>query len=252
MTALGDYNRAVARGEAVNFVHQSRVDKAAARSRARMKRRLHKIFFKDAGAFDDDDDDGDNNDTGFNTVEQLAERIASSTEGEISYAEALDWLRERNSLAPPAAKRQTKKEIPMSTKIDASGVTETVFVEAVTKHAQSLYPDLAHAPDRAFARLFAADVTVRKAHAAIKNAQLAKSLMPTMPVSADVGHSDEPEDWKKAYDQLTEMADRMRAASPELKLSKAQAFARAFDANPDLARIAHQRPKPTTIYEFPR
>jgi K+-sensing histidine kinase KdpD len=56
----------------------------------------------------------------------------------------------------------------------------------------------------------------------------------------------------EAYQQLVDMAEKLRAESPFL--STDQAFARVFE-NPKHAAIAskaHRRPAPTTSYEFPR
>jgi hypothetical protein len=56
----------------------------------------------------------------------------------------------------------------------------------------------------------------------------------------------------EAYQQLVDMAEKLRAESPFL--SADQAFARVFE-NPKHAAIAakaHRRPSPTTSYEFPR
>jgi hypothetical protein len=55
----------------------------------------------------------------------------------------------------------------------------------------------------------------------------------------------------EAYAQLVSMAEKMRAASPEL--SAAQAFDRVFTdkRNASLAAKAHVRPSPTTFYPHP-
>jgi hypothetical protein len=58
------------------------------------------------------------------------------------------------------------------------------------------------------------------------------------------------EETNKAYEQLVQLAEAQRAAAPFL--STAQAFERAFKANPQLARKAHRRPEPTTSFPFPR
>jgi hypothetical protein len=56
----------------------------------------------------------------------------------------------------------------------------------------------------------------------------------------------------EAYQQLVDMAEKLRESAPFL--SADQAFARVFE-NPKHAAIAakaHRRPSATTSYEFPR
>src|SRR5262249_18231187 len=54
---------------------------------------------------------------------------------------------------------------------------------------------------------------------------------------------------RAAYRVLEKLADEYRRRSPNL--SSAQAFARAFRDHPELAEMAHRRPRPTTSYPWP-
>jgi hypothetical protein len=80
-------------------------------------------------------------------------------------------------------------------------------------------------------------------------------VTPTMVGGPDAMHAavDSTES-SEAYQQLVDMAEKMRAASPELKLSAAQAFDRVFTdkRNASLAAKAHVRPSPTTFFPMPR
>jgi hypothetical protein len=88
------------------------------------------------------------------------------------------------------------------------------------------------------------NIDLRKALQVAKGAR----LMDITPVQ--IGGADVSVDSAKAYDQLVTLAEEQRRRSPWQ--SAAQAFAAVFDANPELAAMAAQRPAPTTAYPFPR
>jgi hypothetical protein len=134
---------------------------------------------------------------------------------------------------------------------DAHGISEHEYTQIVTEHAQRIYAD--KTPAAAFAKLFSdpgADaVLLRRAHALTKLSPF--DLKPTMVGGPDAMHDAvNTTESSEAYQQLEAMASKLRESSPFL--SSAQAFARAFEANPTLAAKAHVRPRPTTHYEFPR
>jgi hypothetical protein len=104
--------------------------------------------------------------------------------------------------------------------------------------------------DVAFSKLYASEESVRRACAIAKEAM---PFMPTMvggvaPTHEAIDNTEQSE----AYAQLVRMAEKMRAASPEL--SAAQAFERVFSdkRNASLAAKAHVRPSPTTFFPMPR
>jgi hypothetical protein len=99
----------------------------------------------------------------------------------------------------------------------------------------------------AFARYFQSDeaLPLRKAIA------VCKAMMPTEPLVTGVGNTSIKDDSAKAIAQLTQMAEAMRAASPEMKLSDALTSVYTDPANVVLVKQAHVRPSPTTSYAFP-
>jgi hypothetical protein len=105
--------------------------------------------------------------------------------------------------------------------------------------------------DRAFAKLYESEESVRRACAVAKS----MPVTPTMVGGVDATHEaiDSTES-SEAYQQLVDMAEKMRAASPELKLSAAQAFDKVFTdpKNAALAAAAHRRPAATTFFSMPR
>jgi hypothetical protein len=134
------------------------------------------------------------------------------------------------------------------------GIGEAEFTKLMTEHAQRLYPD--KTPDAAFVKLFsdnsADGVLLRKAHALTKGVA---DLTPSYVGGPAATHEaiDETEQ-SEAYAQLVSMAEKMRAASPEL--SAAQAFDRVFTdkRNASLAAKAHRTPTPPPggAYAWPR
>jgi hypothetical protein len=127
-----------------------------------------------------------------------------------------------------------------------TGYDEHTLVSALTRYASEQF----NLPgDRAFAKLYESEESVRRA------CNIAKSMpvTPTMVGGVDATHEaiDSTES-STAYEQLTRMAEKMREASPEL--SAAQAFDRVFTdkRNASLAAKAHVRPSPTTFFPMPR
>jgi hypothetical protein len=227
-------------------------------------RKLRKIFkADDVDALSDDERDeiaaelGDNgdDDTGGDDHElsRLADLCVEAAEGAATRADALRYLLHTargRSLAAAHAKHMKGNNMP--TKIDVNSVTEADLEKAIRKYAQGLYPSLS--PAKAFSECFCADTeegrALRKAHAAIRDSQFAKAtLMPILPVSTSVGGTRADDQSvnnpKPALDQITELANRMRAASPDL--SHAQAFARAYAANPELARREREENRPRAV-----
>lgn len=102
----------------------------------------------------------------------------------------------------------------------------------------------------AFSRIFSAAeaVDIRRAHRIAKNTPA--PLMSVEPVQA--GHNDavDADARAAAYSKLQKMATELQRSSPGL--SEEQSFARAFEANPELAAKAHRRPAATTSYAWPR
>ena len=132
---------------------------------------------------------------------------------------------------------------------DAHGLTEHELTQLASEEfAKQKLPG--ERPNSTFARLYNTpeNVELRKAFMIAKNTPA--PLMSIEPIQVGGTDALDVNDAKKAYDQLTALAEEQRRRSPEL--SVAQAFARAFEANPELAAKAHRRPQPTTSFAFPR
>jgi len=103
---------------------------------------------------------------------------------------------------------------------------------------------------QALSRIFSGDdedaATMRKAVGIAKGTR----LMVIEPRQIGGRDFDQVNDPAAAMRQLEELAQAQLERAPWLSTS--QAFARAFDANPELAARAHQRPAPTTNYAFPK
>jgi hypothetical protein len=144
-----------------------------------------------------------------------------------------------------------------------SPVSEHELTAALTKYASEQF----NMPgDRAFAKLAESDASVLRAcHIAAKSMPVTPSVavgpdaFPSVrmrPGSATTTHEDDStlREEGDAYQQLVDMAEKMREAAPELKLSAAQAFDKVISdpKNAALAASAHRRPVATTFFEFPR
>jgi len=121
--------------------------------------------------------------------------------------------------------------------IDATGtatVSEHELVALATDEAKREHPGLSDA--QAFTKAFTgpSGEPLRQAIETIKLAQ----------PGIDGGRAE-----RAAYRLLEKLADDERRRSPNL--SSAQAFARVFRDHPQLAELAHRRPRPTTSYPWP-
>ena len=120
---------------------------------------------------------------------------------------------------------------------DAHGLTEHELIElAGEEFAKQALPG--ERPNTTFARLYNApeNLELRKAIQLTKStlAQVVQKVEPTdTPVTAA--------DSADAYQKLEKIAAELRTTSPQL--SSHQAFAKAFEAHPDLAAKAHRRPQ---------
>jgi hypothetical protein len=106
--------------------------------------------------------------------------------------------------------------------------------------------------DRAFAKLHAAEESVRRA------CNIAKAAGPMFDVT--IVHPGEETyrtvndtESSEAYQQLEALASKLHAAATG-KMTKEQAFASAFESRPDLASKAHRRPTAPAggAYPYPR
>jgi hypothetical protein len=131
-------------------------------------------------------------------------------------------------------------------------ITESELVAAASKVAAERYPGLteAQAFDKIFSDPGAEGQALRKAVAIAKSMPVTPTMVGGPEAMFDANDNTEQ---SEAYAQLVSMAEKMRAASPELKLSAAQAFDRVFTdkRNASLAAKAHVRPSPTTFFPHP-
>jgi hypothetical protein len=230
-------------------------------------------FKAEVGGADDDDEMPDD----------LISRVVAAHGNKISRAEALEWIRgtmvgrevHRNYITSKQAgdNMTTKAEVIAEFKkkriaklatmpiIEVAKmalavpdqnilqIDEAEFVDLVTAAAKREYPSLR--ADAAFTKMFGEGdrgTLIRKAHKVVKEAA---SLAPMVSGGVDQQRAAiNDTESSEAYKQLTELAEKQRATAPYL--SSAQAFARAFEQNPELAKRAHQRPDPTSYQLFPR
>jgi hypothetical protein len=132
-------------------------------------------------------------------------------------------------------------------------ISEEEIVSAVGKVAAERWPELSEA--QAFSKIYTASTDeARVLQKAISIAKLSPfDIQPTMVGGVNAMHeANDSTEQSEAYRQLEAMAEKVRAARPEL--SAASAFANVFTdpKNAVLAAKAHRRPSPTTSYEFPR
>jgi hypothetical protein len=262
------------------IMHGPRVGKTFKQALAELERGDEAV--DDVEQDDDDDDEDDDN----AISNDLLDKVVQMFEGKLSRAEALQFIcgnpvgRELHRshvrgnggvhkgdtmITEAVVKEFTAKRLA---ELDALGpvavakavvkhgadlkVDEHQFVGLVTKSAQKQHPNLSAAS--AFSKMFAAPtedgVLLRKAHKLVKEmATLTPMVSGGLDEQRDVISNTEQ---SEAYRQLQEFAEKQRATAPWL--SSAQAFERAFKANPELARKAHQRPTAPAngFYEFPR
>jgi hypothetical protein len=209
--------------------------------------------------------------------DDLIDKVVQMHDGKLSRGEALTWLRS-DPVGREVHRHHINKGDNMSIeKLRASfiaklgelgpvgiakaviaghdqgndlDIDENEFTALVTTAAQKQFPGLS--ASQAFSKAFCASdetgVLLRKAHRTIKEmATLAPSLSGGLDGQRTAINDTEA---SEAYKQLEALAEKQRETAPYL--SSAQAFARAFAANPELAKRAHQRPAATTSYPFPR
>ena len=141
----------------------------------------------------------------------------------------------------------------------AKKITEEEFVAMLTEEAKA-YQKTGESEAQAFSKMFSAQtpegLMLRKAHAAVKQANFPSvvTVAPTQVGGKDA--TDTNTDNSKAYGQLVAMAERLRTFAPELTLE--QAFERVYTA-PANVNLAEQerrenRPGPgaSTSYPMPR
>jgi hypothetical protein len=221
----------------------------------------------DVDASDDRDDRDDDAATSDLQISQLADLLIEA-ERFSTRAEALSWLLHHPNGHALVRTHKAEKELPMTPSehiqkavqdlgpirvckdiigMGSSPVSEHELVAALTKAASEQHPELTEA--QAFAKLYAEPDVWRACAVAAK----AMPVTPTMVGGVDATHEaiDSTES-SEAYEQLTRMAEKMRAAAPEL--SAAQAFDRVFTdkRNASLAAKAHVTPSPTTFFPMPR
>jgi len=108
-------------------------------------------------------------------------------------------------------------------------LSEAQFTTIATEAAKKAYPD--DRPDKAFSKYFEGNLVVRQAHAVVKG------MATIMPVAtANEGTDDDDED---ALEALEELAERQRAAHPEL--SKAAAFSKIYQDPANVELVKRER-----------
>lgn len=165
----------------------------------------------------------------------------------------MDRTTELQSIVKSHGGIQTMAKLFVAAGKSIGNVTEHEFTKLMFDEAQKTrQPN--ERPNQAFANFYSApeNVELRKAIQICKSVPSSAPLMafePTQVGGADVSVNDSA----KALAQLNDMAEAMRAKSPELTV--AQAFARIFTdtANAELANRAHRRPRAedTGAYPFP-
>ncbi|HMF28917.1 MAG TPA: hypothetical protein VKE42_09100 [Candidatus Cybelea sp.] len=118
---------------------------------------------------------------------------------------------------------------------DAHGLGEAELTQLATEHAVKAYPG--KKPDAAFAALYSESLDLRKA------LQIAKlTLADIVPVFVGGEAARSPNDPKDALGQLNELVAKQRERHPEM--TPAQAFARVYADNPELARREREENTP--------
>jgi hypothetical protein len=136
----------------------------------------------------------------------------------------------------------------------STSFSEHQLVEAVTKVAHDRHPELS--PAQAFSKV--ATAATDEARVLRDAINVAKAAGPMFDVTI-VHPGDETRrtvndtEQSEAYQTLEALASKLHEAATG-KMTKEQAFARAFESRPDLAAKAHRRPTPPAggAYPFPR
>jgi hypothetical protein len=231
-------------------------------------RRAVAIVTKDDDATDDGDDDDGGGLTGHPVVQMAQLLVASGHKADLT--SALNYLLTTSHGAALLHRTHKGEHNTMSTNETVESIlkdcgpvsfckaivdrgrapcTETELVAVLSKHAAEQF---SMPGDRAFAKLYEAEISVRRACAIAKAMPFVADSTPLMVGGVDAMHSAVSDtESSEAYAQLETMAARMRATSPWL--SADQAFARVFEnpANASVAAKAHRRPSATTSFAFP-
>jgi hypothetical protein len=245
-------------------------------------------FDDDGDADERDDGDADEGDDTDKTTapDDLVSRVIEMHDGQLSRAEALEWLlahpigrevhrsyitnkgtNDMNTSTTEVVAKFKREHIakleamgPVAvakiaiTAPDALQIDESEFVGLITRAAQKAHPNLR--PDAAFAKMFSASTSdgtlLRKAHAVIKATPFYAA--PQVVGGEDARSPNDPSAAMAAYNKLLGLAAEYRKANPALSVS--QAFSAVFQSreNAELAAKAHQRPTPPAngAYEYPR
>jgi hypothetical protein len=127
-------------------------------------------------------------------------------------------------------------------------LSEEEFTAVITAHAQKLHP--ADRADVAFAKVFAADETIRRAYGIVKALPPTLDFQP-MVVSGPTAFQDALADRSEAYDQLVELAAKMRQRVPAMTEAKAFEATIQDPVNRELATRALNPPPPPGQGGFP-
>ena len=125
------------------------------------------------------------------------------------------------------------------------GISEAELVELISNHDRQPGESAAKCFSRHYEAQDDAGLALRKAVQIVKDMPFLADLTPLFVGGEDVN----PNDPSKAIAQLQELGRQKWPTATE-----AQQFANAFTdpANAALAAKAHQRPRPTTSYAFPK
>jgi hypothetical protein len=175
--------------------------------------------------------------------------------------DALERKRERHGFE----KASTEKEPPMNDSVEkiaadhgvhalakllvddqsAHQIDEHRFVRLVTSYAKHKYPTLTEA--KAFQAVFLADDEagrmLQRAHQITKSATAAFDVT-IVDIGDETHRTVNDTEQSEAYQTLEALAAKLHEAATGQgqKLTKEQAFARAFEQHPELARAAHRTP----------
>jgi hypothetical protein len=255
-------------GEGVRVLLMKRHD--TGRSQERQARSFNAIMAK--AEADDGDDAGGGDITNQHPVIQAARLlVASGKFGD--HGDALDFLLNKPTgqalLTRLKAADQPAKDYPMDTsehldiimkrfgpvefakhivETGSAPCTEAEFVSAVTKHAHALRPELR--PDQAFAKLYEAEESVRRAVAVAKAMPFVFDDTPLQVGGIDAqNEANDDTEASEAYRQLAALGQQ-RWPNERADVQ----FSRAFGLRPDLAVKAHRRPTAPVggAYPMPR
>jgi hypothetical protein len=232
----------------------------------RVQRSYRQAFEKILSKADDcDDDRGRDDDDGGDEIDK-AHRDRGGSHGITgALLEHLHDELSRRRRVTGFEKASTDKEPPMNDSVEkiavdhgvhalakvlvddqsAHQIDEHRFVRLVTSYAKRKYPTLTEA--QAFQKVFLADDEegrmLQRAHQITKSATAAFEVT-IVDVGDETHRTVNDTESSEAYQQLEALAAKLHEAATGQgqKLTKEQAFARAFESNPELARKAHRTP----------